>query len=137
MPDTSCFRTPLRNERVHGSKTLVISAWSHFYRNFPLIQDKSELENIFLVSSEILELFGKTLTTDHMNSLHNRVKFLQQLQMTLSTKRKIFSEIFLHFLNQCKSLPILKKKITFIAQIFWKLFTSKNVVLEFQKASFS
>ena len=74
-----------------------------------------------LVRSQFLRLFRNTLTADHMSSPHNRVKFLTQLQMPLSPKSKIFS-------NLHKFLRILKKKISFISQIFLKLPTPKNVV---------
>ena len=40
MPQNSCFRTPLENERVNERKTLLKAARQHFYANFMLISHK-------------------------------------------------------------------------------------------------
>ena len=94
MPESLPFRTWLGNLQIHGSKTLTKSASRHFYPNFPLIKDK---KTSLLVRSETLGLFGNTLTSDQMNSPHNRVKFPQQVQMPLSSKQKKFLNFFFHF----------------------------------------
>ena len=40
MQNSSCFRAPLKSEGGHGSQTLLKPVREHFYRNFPLVQDK-------------------------------------------------------------------------------------------------
>ena len=42
-------------------------------------------------------MFGNALTADHMNSLHNRDKFLQKVETPLSHKPKIFLQFFFPF----------------------------------------
>ena len=77
------------------------------------------------------------MTVDHRNSPHNVDKFLEQPQTKLSQKPKLFPQFFyffhlfiyfLHFQNLHKILHILKKQISFITEISWKLFTAINVV---------
>ena len=82
----------------------------------------------------MLALFGNTLTDDHMNSLHNRVKFPQQVQTSLSQNPKVFSRFFCHFWNLHEIFCILKKNISFIAQIFLRLLFPKNVVTRMPKS---
>ena len=45
----------------------------------------------FLVRSQILRLFGNTLTADDKSPPHKREKILQPVQMQLSKKSKAFS----------------------------------------------
>ena len=81
-----------------------------------------------LVKSEMLGLFGNTLTTDHICS-RNRWEILHQLfQTVLYQNRLHFHKFLLNFRNLHKILLILKKKISFIALIFWKLLTPTYVV---------
>ena len=63
MPERSCFRTPFQSQGVHRSQTLLKPSLQQFYSNFPLIQDKLSWKTSLLVRSEILGLFGNTLTT--------------------------------------------------------------------------
>ena len=69
MPESSCFRTSFDSERVHKCQILLKPALQDFYPNFPLIQDKLSQKTFLLVSSEMLGLFRKTLTADHVYSL--------------------------------------------------------------------
>ena len=71
MPESCCFRTPRESQCVQGCQTLVKPARQHFYCTFPLFQEKLRKEASLLVRSEILGLFGKTLTADHMYSSQN------------------------------------------------------------------
>ena len=48
--------------------------------------------------------------------------------MQLSLKREILSNFFFYFVNLDSSLDILKKKMTFIAIVFWTLWTPKEAV---------
>ena len=66
MPKISHFRTPFESQRVHGYQTLLKRPCQHFYQNFPSIQDALSSKTSLLVKSEILGLFGNTLTADHM-----------------------------------------------------------------------
>ena len=103
MPVSSSFRTPFASKRVHGSQTLLEFALQHFHPNFPLIKDNLSWKTSLLARSEILGLFGNTLTADHMSSRHRWDKLMQQVQMLLSQKQKIFSEIFIEFLESTQN----------------------------------
>ena len=99
MPVTSRFRTHFDSKRVNGSQTLLEPALHHFYRNFPLIQDKLCKKTSLLVRSKTLGLLGKTLSTDRMYSRHSSKKFPQQAQTLVSLKRGTYSAIFIAFLT--------------------------------------
>ena len=68
MPESSWFRTPFQSHRVEGCQALLKHARQGVYHTLPLIQEKLREETFLLVRSEILGLFGKTLTADHMYS---------------------------------------------------------------------
>ena len=110
MPKSSFFRRNFRNQRVHGSQTLTKSARQHFYPKFLLIQDKLSDETSLLVRSEILRLFGKTVTDDHMYYRHNWHQFRQQIQTPLSPKVKIVSQIFFAFLKSTENFAYFQEK---------------------------
>ena len=48
--------------------------------------------------------------------------------MQLSKKQKNFLDFFLHFWNLDSFLNIFKENMTFIADVFFNLWTPKNVV---------
>ena len=48
MRESSRFRTPFVNQRVHGSKTLTNFSWRHFYHNFTLLRKRIQLESMSL-----------------------------------------------------------------------------------------
>ena len=52
---------------------------------------------LLLVRSEIFELFGNILAADDKYSPVKRENFLQQIQMQLSQKSKIFLDFSLRF----------------------------------------
>ena len=52
-----------------------------------------------LVTSEIFRLFVNTLTPDVKDSHRNMQIFWQQIQTSLSQKRKSFFDFLLHFWN--------------------------------------
>ena len=97
MPENCFFRTPLWNQRIHGSQTLVKSPRRHFCPNFPLIRDKLSYKTSLLVRSKILGLFGNTLTADHMYCRHNWDRFPRQVQTQLSHKLKRLFEFCFAF----------------------------------------
>ena len=80
-------------------------------------------------------MFVNTLTADDQYSLLNRHNLTQQIRTQLSQKQKAFSQFFLHFRNVHEILNICKKKMTFIADLFAKLRTPKNVVRNMSKKS--
>ena len=63
-----------------------------------------------LVRSEILGLFGNTLTADDLYSCHRSKIFLQQVQTLLSLKRKTFSQNFIAFLQSPQNSAHFEKK---------------------------
>ena len=93
MPESSCFRIPFANKGDHESLTTTYPGMQHFYPSFQLT-DKLSQKTSLLVRLEILGPFFNTFTGNHMNSLHNRDKFWQEIQTPLSPKRKRFSPSF-------------------------------------------
>ena len=63
-----------------------------------------------LVISKILEVFGNTLTSDHMYSRHRWEKSPQQVQTLISQKRKRFSENFIAFLKSAQYFGHFERK---------------------------
>ena len=110
MPESSYFRTLFESQCIHGCKTLLRPALQHFYPNFPLSQNKLSWKISALVISEILGLFGNTLTADNMYSRHNWQKFWQQVQAILSQKLKQFLHIILAFLQSPQNFVHFEKK---------------------------
>ena len=53
---------------------------------------------------------------------------MQTIQMLLSQKLKIFSEFFSSFFESALNLEHFQKKMTLIAYVFPKLFTTKDVL---------
>ena len=82
----------------------------------------------FLVICKILGMFFNTSTTDVQYSLFNRCNSRQPIPMQLSKKQNLLLNSLEHFSNLDQSLNILKKKMTFIAYVFLKLRTVKDVV---------
>ena len=79
MPESSCFGTPFGSKRGKGSQTLLKSPRQLFYVNFPFMSDKVTCVSCLLVRSEMWGSSFNTLTADHMDSCHNREKFLEQV----------------------------------------------------------
>ena len=92
--ESSCFETPLVSQCVHGRQTLLKLARQHFHPNFPLIKEKMSSKTSLPLWCEILGLFGKTLTADHMYSRHDWETFQQHVQTPLCQKHWTFSGIF-------------------------------------------
>ena len=65
-----------------------------------------------MVRSEILELFGITLTAEHMYSSHNWKKVPQQVETLLSEQAKKFSEIFIAILESIENFGHFETKDT-------------------------
>ena len=94
MPVSSCFGTPFRSKRVHGSQKLLEPPLKQFDYNFPLIQEKLSWKISGFFRCKNLGLFGNTLTSYHICA-RNR----WQVQTVLSQKLRTFSAIFITFLE--------------------------------------
>ena len=68
-----------------------------------------------------------TLPAGHKFSLLNKEKLTQPIQMQLSEKQKTFSQFLINFGNVYQILNIFEKKVTLIADVFWKLRNPKNI----------
>ena len=76
------------------------------------------------------------MTADDQYSLVNRDNLTQPIWTQLSQKQKAFSEFVLKFSKSTLNFEHLqKKKMTFIADLFSKLRTPKNVARYFSKKS--
>ena len=81
-------------------------------------------------------MFVTTLAADDQYSLLNRDNLAQPIRTHLSQKQKAFSEFFLGFSKSTLNFEHLqKKKMIFIADLFVKLRTPKNVVIYLSKKS--
>ena len=70
-----------------------------------------------------------TLTGNYEYSRSNRENLPVHIQIKLSKKASIFCCIVLHFWNLHSISNVLKKKMSFIGQVFLKLFTPKDVLI--------
>ena len=66
-------------------------------------------------------MFVNTFTADNKLYPPKRGNLLQHFQMQLSKKQKIFSQFLFKFSKLRFNFKIFKKKITFIADVFWHL----------------
>ena len=80
-------------------------------------------------------MFVNTLTADDQYSLLNKDNLTQPIGTQLFQKQKAFSRLFLAFLKSTLNFEHFKKKMTFIADLFPKLRTPKNVVRYMSKKS--
>ena len=110
VPGSFSFRTPLESESVHGFQTPLKPALQHLYPNFPLNQEKLSLKTSLLVRSQILGLFGKTLTANHMYFRHKWEKFRQEAEIISSQKRKTFSLNSIAFLQATQNFVHFEKE---------------------------
>ena len=75
-----------------------------------------------------LRLFFNILTADDKYPLLSRDNLMQEIQMLLSENQKGFSQSLYAFFKSTSNFEHFQKKITFIACIFAKLQTPKDVV---------
>ena len=87
-----------------------------------------ELQKSLLETSKFFSLFFNTFTADDKYSLISRYNSMQTIQMHLSQKQKIFSEVFSAFFETALNFEHFRKKMTLIAYVFPKLPTTKDVV---------
>ena len=81
-----------------------------------------------LVLWKILGLFVNTLSEDDKYCLLYRDNLTQPIQILFSQKKKTFSKFFSAFLKSTLNFEHFQKKMTFIANVFPKLPSPKNVI---------
>ena len=87
-----------------------------------------ELQKPLLDTWKFCRPFLNTLTADDRYSLISKDKWMQTIQMHLSQKPKIFSELFRAFFESALNVKHFQKKMTLIAYVFPKLQTTKAVL---------
>ena len=87
-----------------------------------------ELQKSLLDTWNFFRPFLNTLTANDKYSLISKKKWMQTIQMHLSKERKFFSEFFSSFFESKLNLELFQKKMTFIAYVFPKLPTTKDVL---------
>ena len=95
----------------------------------PVITVKgSELQTSLLDTWKFFRPFLHTLTADDKYSLNSKDKWMPQIQMLLSQKQNIFSELFGAFFDSALNFEHFQKKMALIAYVFPKLPTTKDVL---------
>ena len=87
-----------------------------------------ELQKFLLGTWKFFRPFLNTLTADDRYSIISKNKLMQTIQMHLSQKPKIFSELFFSFFEFLLNFEHFQKKMTLIAYVFPKLPTTKDVL---------
>ena len=88
----------------------------------------TESEKSLLVTCKILRPFLNTLTPDNKYFLLNRGNLTQPIQMHLSQKQQIFSQVFIQFSKVTLNFKHFQIKLILIAYVCPKLRTPKDVV---------
>ena len=89
----------------------------------------SELQKFLLDTWKFFRPFLNTLTADDRYSLISKNKWMQTIQIHLSQKQNIFSELFCAFFEFVLNFEHFQKKTTLIAYVFLKLPTTKDVLI--------
>ena len=76
----------------------------------------------------MLWMFVNTFTANEKYSPLNRDNFTQPIEIQWSEKPKTFADFFLHVWNLYYILKIFKKKLSLIANVFWKLWVLKETL---------
>ena len=87
-----------------------------------------QLQKSLLDSWKFFRPFFNTLTANDTYCLNSKDKWMQTIQMHLSQKPKIFSELFCVFFASVLNFEHFQKKMTLIAYVFPKLPTTKDVL---------
>ena len=87
-----------------------------------------ELWKSLLDTWKLFRRFLNTLTGNDKSSLNSKDKWMQTIQMNLSQKRKIFSELFGAFFEYALNFEHFHIKMTLIAYVFPKYTTTKDVL---------
>ena len=87
-----------------------------------------ELQKSLLDTWKFFRPFLNRLTANDKYSLNSKDKWMQTIQMLLSQKQNIFSEVFCAFLECALNFEHFTKKMTLIAYVFRNLPTTKDVL---------
>ena len=88
-----------------------------------------ELQKSLLDTWKFFRPFLNTLTADDSYSLISKNMWMPTIQMHLSQKPKIFSELFCAFFEFVLNFEHFQKKTTLIAYVFRKLPTTNDVLI--------
>ena len=88
-----------------------------------------ELQKSLLDTWKFFRPFLNTLIANDKYSLNSKDKWMQTIQMQLSQKPNIFSELFCAFFEFVLNFEHFQKKTTLIAYVFPKLPTTKDVLI--------
>ena len=86
-----------------------------------------ELQKSLLDTGKFFRPFLNTLTANDKYSLISKDKWMQTIQMHLSQKQKIFSQLIPAFFETALKFEHFQKKMTLIAYVFPKFPTTKDV----------
>ena len=138
MPKSSYFRTHFESQRVHGHYTLLTRSWQHSYQNFPLMQNALSWKRSLLVRSEILRLFGNTLSSYHMYSRRQMKKICATGSTAIISKTEnIFSNLYCTFGMCTKFFGFRIKRSTLQLKYFGSQCLREMWLLECWKAPIS
>ena len=87
-----------------------------------------ELQKSLLDTWKFFRPFLNTLTANDKYSLNSKNKEMQKIQMLLSQKQKIFSELFSVFFESALNFEHFQTKMILIAYVFPKLPTTNDVL---------
>ena len=88
----------------------------------------TEFQKSLLDTWKFLRRFLNTFTANDKYSLKSKGKWMETIQMHLSQKQNIFSDFFPAFFESALNFEHFQKKKTFIAYVFPKLPTTKDVL---------
>ena len=136
MSKKSRFKESLGKQHGKWTQNLSKFAWQHLYHIYWSLWRILGCKKPLLGTYKISRLFPNTLSVDRKYSLLNRDNLTQPIQMKKKWKQKTFSEFFSAFLKSCLNFEhFQKKKMIFIADVFPKLRTPKNLVRSISKKS--
>ena len=87
-----------------------------------------ELQKSLLEMWKFFSRFFNTLTADDKYSLISRDNWMQTIQMRLSQKQNIFPAFFSAFFESALNFEHFQRKLTLIAYVFPKIWTTKEVL---------
>ena len=127
MSKKSRFRGCFDKQYGKRAQALLKSASQHLYHIHRSLPRKLSWKKSLLLTCKILGLLVNTLATDEKYHVLSRDNLTTPIQMQLSHKQKFFSRFFPAFSKSTLNFEyFLKKKMTLIDFVFWKLRTPKT-----------
>ena len=120
---------PFGKERVNEPKKFLKSGEKYFYPTFSWFWAKLSQKKLFLIKSEISGLLVNTLTGNYEYSRSNRENLPLPIQIKLSKKPSIFSEIFFAISESTLNFQCSEKNMSLIGQVFLKFLTPEYVFI--------